>query len=184
MANRDTKLAPLSRLLCSTLLAGALGAFAAGPALAAACQTQEEAQATRVRLIQTELMATALKCRADQALGLNDLYGAFVRKFGPDLIHNARVLQTYFKRVYGGDHQRRFDAWITSVSNQASIQNNATESTCQDSPELFRQVLSMTIDDLKRFAADRLDGHPDVKACEDAPAPKPAKQAAKGKTNG
>ena len=136
------------RIVVSAILCG----FVAEPALAAACYKPHEARAATVRQLQTELMVAALKCQGHPD-GLTAKYNNFVRKFNPDLSTNAKILRSHFSRTYGKDHARRFDTYITTLANEASIRSSQTANYCASMAPIFETVLGIGGPELEDFAA-------------------------------
>ena len=164
----------LKRVVLSAVLCG----FVAQPALAAACYTTVEARAATVRQLQTELMVAALKCQGHPD-GLAAHYNAFVNKFAPNLSDNAKVLRGHFSRAYGRDHARRFDAFITTLANEASIKSIQTVNYCSSMTPLFQTVMTVRSHELEDFAQKAVQSS--AQSCagkiETAETVKPAKVA-------
>ena len=126
--------------------------FASQPVLAATCYSPDEAKAAQLRRFQTDLMVAALKCEWHPA-NMHDKYNQFVGKFGPQLSGNAQVLRGYFARAYGKDRDRRFDAFITTLANDASQKSINNDDYCEDSVPSFDEALQAQGSDLNSVAA-------------------------------
>jgi hypothetical protein len=149
-------------------LAGAAVAWTAiGPALAAPCFQRPEVESKQVRLLQTELMVAALTCRYQSALGFEQKYNGFVRKFDKRLSHHIGVLRTHFKREYGAGFERQYDRFSTDLANQVSQRTQGGGAYCADSAWLFDEVTDMPIKELESFAASiHLASIANANACE------------------
>lgn len=115
------------------------------PAMAAsACPTAAEAGAERVRILQTELMVAALKCRARDDLALFQKYNSFVHKYTPQLVQQGKTLTGYFERVYGAGYRQKMDKYITSLANSVSISSDKSADFCEATSARADAVLSGT----------------------------------------
>lgn len=115
----------------------------ASPALAAPqCPSLAEASAERVRVLQTELMVAALKCRGREDLALFDKYNTFVRKFTPELVEHGKTLTGYFQRSYGSNYRQKMDKYITSLANSVSIASDQDPQFCEVSSRRADSVLA------------------------------------------
>jgi hypothetical protein len=115
----------------------------ASPAFAAPqCPSIAEASAERVRVLQTELMVAALKCRGREDLGLFEKYNTFVRKFTPELVEHGKTLTGYFQRSYGNSYRQKMDKYITSLANTVSIASDKDPQFCEVSSQRADAVLS------------------------------------------
>jgi hypothetical protein len=117
----------------------------AAPALAAPqCPSLAEANAERVRILQTELMVAALKCRARTDLGLFEKYNTFVRTFTPELVEHGKALTSYFQRSYGSIYRQKMDTFITSLANTVSIASDKDPQFCDITSQRADAVLAGT----------------------------------------
>lgn len=115
----------------------------ASPALAAPqCPSLAEANAERVRILQTELMVAALKCRARTDLGLFDKYNSFVRTFTPELVAHGKALTNYFQRSYGSIYRQKMDKYITSLANTVSIASDQDPQFCETTSQRADIILA------------------------------------------
>lgn len=145
-------------------MAGAVAALflglASGPVGAAvpaegvgACYTASEVRASQLRQLQTELMVATLSCTGYPQLGLRDRYNAFVSKYGGNLTATARTLRAHFQRVHGREHTKRFDAYITSLANQASLRSFDEPTYCQTMAQMFDALSGVEPREIEDFAA-------------------------------
>lgn|GEM_PF-5800952 len=115
----------------------------ASPAFAVSqCPSLAEANAERVRIMQTELMVGALKCRSREDLGLFGKYNAFVRKFTPELVEHGKALTSYFQRSYGRNYQKKMDTYITSLANSVSMASDQDPAFCDSTAAMADAVLA------------------------------------------
>lgn len=131
----------------------------------AVCYSPREYRASQVRQLQAELMVAALSCSRHPQLEFPKKYNAFVRKFGADLVENAKVLRGHFGRHYGPRREAAFDAFITRLANEASSRAVAVEDYCRASAPLFEKVLAIGTGDLERFAVGAVAQARDVEVC-------------------
>ena len=167
----------MSRLTSKTAHRWVAGAVAAtitwtvtGAAWAIPCFKPAEVESKHVRLLQTELMVAALTCRHHVALGFDDKYNAFIRKFDKRLGHHIGVLRGYFKREYGGGFERQYDRFATDLANQASQRAHGGGAYCANSAWLFDEALGMPVKDLEGFAGSiQLASIANASSCEPMP---------------
>ena len=88
---------------------------------ATACVSSEEAEAFRLRHLQTRLMVAGLSC------GQQDAYNAFVSRLQPMLSGYGPRLIGYFKRAGGG--QAALNRYITELANAAAVIRSANPAT-------------------------------------------------------
>lgn len=108
-------------------LAGGLAFTAPGPALGLeappACWSKAAAEAVAVRVLQSELTVGALACHLPAA------YARFVDRQGPALGRHGGALTAHYRRAYGDKiGQRRLDALVTRLANQASARKTGWRS--------------------------------------------------------
>lgn len=141
----------LPRCLTATSLAVALavGLLAGGPVLAASCATDREAEALRVRALQSKLMVAALAC------GESARYDAFIDRFGETLSVEGRVMVEYFARRHGGKRINRVvDDYVTTQANQHSLDSMANRSEfCSDASQTMDGLLAGDWETLRLAAA-------------------------------
>lgn len=105
------------------------------------CATPQEVEAERVRVLQTELMVAALKCRDRSDLALRERYNAFVERFTPQLVQHGKALRAYFKRQYGADHRRHMDRYITGLANTVSQISDERPEFCTRTSQRAKTLL-------------------------------------------
>lgn len=121
-------------------LSAALGAATAE----AACRTDAEIKAEKVRVLQTELMVGALKCGRQPGMDMRASYNAFVNRFTPQLIAHAEAMKGYFRRAHGPSYQAHMDRHITEIANMVSSLSNASSGFCADVAARASETLALT----------------------------------------
>ena len=120
--------------------AGAFGCLlAVGSASAESCAAPAEQRALNARVLQTELMVTALACgyRAD--------YNAFVGTFRAELALRGGALRAYFARRYGARAEDELNRFVTRLANQESARSNESRAKfCSDGAALFGRLADAT----------------------------------------
>lgn len=91
--------------------------FASPAAAQQGCLKPAEAEAVRVRVLQTELTVGALTC------GWQSRYAGFVQRFEPALAVHAAQLRRYFDRLHGAAAEARLDDFITALANDMALYN-------------------------------------------------------------
>lgn len=109
------------------------------------------AKAASVRALQSELMVAALACPGDLGVSLIQNYNRFVRHFSPALIRSADTLRTHFRATYGAKHAIRFDSFLTSLANRASLSSIREAAYCEDRAALVEAALGLNDSDLESF---------------------------------
>ncbi len=120
----------------------------------------------RIRQLQTELMVSALKCSYYTDLGLSGRYNGFVDRFGPQMSKNNKAMQGYFRKIHGGEWQRRFDSFVTRLANDASDRSQSVPDYCQTSAKLYDKVMAMDFRELSAFASSSLPPAPGITVCK------------------
>ncbi len=80
-------------------------------ASAAGCGQSVAHEAFDLQGLKSELMVTALSCRAQ------DNYNSFVAKFRGQLLQGEKALDSYFRTTYGSAARRQYDDYITQLAN-------------------------------------------------------------------
>ncbi len=108
------------------MVAGAVLALASTP-VNAACWTQSEVAAAKVRDFDTMLMVSGLRCRF-QSTALINTYNAMVVRHRAALTEANMHLKAHFAKAAGGAHA--LDSYITRVANRygAGAENLSCES--------------------------------------------------------
>ena len=113
----------------------------------------------RVRVMQTELMVAALSCRAVPGRDFTGQYNAFIKSHGERLVTHGQVLQSYFKSRYGADFRRPLDSFITALANDASRRSMNSTTFCDESVQLFQEVVSLDRNGLESWSDRRATPH-------------------------
>lgn len=114
----------------------------------------------RVRVMQTELMVAALSCRAVPGRDFTGQYNTFVQRHGEKLVTNGRVLQSYFQTRYGEGYRKKLDAFITALANDASRRSMNSATFCDESVQLFQEVMAVDRNSLESWSERRAAVHP------------------------
>lgn len=114
----------------------------------------------RVRVMQTELMVAALSCRAVPGRDFTGQYNAFVQRHGDKLVSHGRVLQSYFQSRYGEQYRRKLDAFITALANDASRRSMNSATFCDESVQLFQELMTVERNALEAWSERRAAAHP------------------------
>ena len=135
----------------AALVLGLVLALAAGGSsawAASACATAEDEATLNARVLQTELMVAALACGEQQR------YNAFVNAFKSELSQRGQLLRAYFKRVHGSSGEKRMNAFVTKLANDAAQRTaNGPQAYCAATARLFNEVLASPPRDFTRIAA-------------------------------
>nr|WP_245528503.1 hypothetical protein [Gluconobacter morbifer] len=128
----------------STLLAAA----APVNAQAAQCGNSPAHEAFDVQGLKSELMVTALSCKAQ------DRYNAFVAKFRPALLDAEKRLDGYFRTTYGRRAQAERDDYITQLADIQSLGGLKSGTVfCQQREAMFDEIDALeTSSDLAHYA--------------------------------
>lgn len=107
----------------------------AGTAHAASCASKRDMAALNSRVLQTELMVAALTC--DQHAD----YNFFAKHFRQALMKHGTNLRAMFSRTYGGAANRRLDAFVTRLANDASQRTmQLRQGYCAFAVKLFEEA--------------------------------------------
>lgn len=132
----------------------------------AACMRQTERPAFDVVHLKSELMVTAISCKA------NDRYNAFISRYRSNISENEKSLNTYFARNYGRQAQKQHDSFITSLAN-AQSQQGLRQGTlfCDERTPMFDEVMALqSAEDLPDYARGKDLATPDVmQTCSEEP---------------
>lgn len=146
----------IKRALLSPLLAGLIAGTTLGHAMAANnCLEAAEAEAARLRVVQTELMIAALRCHGRGKFDSRAIYDRFVHDYAPFLTKNARILTVFFERQYGASFEHRQDRFITDVANRVSAASNLDPDFCDTAAALGKSLLASTDGALVEAGLDR-----------------------------
>jgi hypothetical protein len=124
-----------------------------------ACWNTEQAAAARVRDLQSRLMVATLRCRA---IGEDVLapYNAFVTVNRATLQAANGVLKAQFASGFGGDGERAYDSFTTSLANEYGAEATTAE-ICADTADAALEASEAAGDVGKLLAiAERLGAAP------------------------
>ena len=160
------------RLLLTSLVAAGL---MTSPLSAAECLRSNDVTALDVTGLKTQLMVTALTCKA------NDRYNAFIQKYQPELVREDKSLSAYFSRSFGRSAVKQKDDYITRLANsQSQLGLKSGTLFCDRNLGTFDEVMALRAKDaLPDYAAGRTVAQPiNALTCgPDIPSEKPAKKA-------
>jgi hypothetical protein len=121
------------------------------------CTSLEEAEAFRLRHLQSRLMVAALGCNQQAA------YNTFVEHFKPTLAGAGFKITDYFKRIGGG--QTALNRHITELANAAGLSRAEDPAGfCKQTWELFWS-LEQDPRTLSKIAETNLLATPQPKSC-------------------
>jgi hypothetical protein len=125
----------------SVVLALALGfTMALGSAVAADrnCYSAGDAEAEQAILFQTNLMVTSSACR-------DTVYGEFRSRNKDAIIRYQNAMIDHFRRTGARNPKSAFDAWQTSLANEAARQQAVvpTAQVCQQATEMLKLASSL-----------------------------------------
>lgn len=135
-----------SRLAVAGLLVAGLSCGVA--ASAATCSSSPSREAFDVQGLKSELMVTALSCKAQER------YNAFVGKFRSTLLKEEQRLDSYFHTTYGKNAQREHDDYITQLANVQSEKGLQSGTVfCSQRMAMFDEVVALNDEhDLSNYA--------------------------------
>jgi hypothetical protein len=139
------------------------------------CARPAEVTAFSVVALKSNLMVTAISCRAD------DKYNAFVTRYRSALLQQEKTSDSYFSRNERRRWETTRDDYITRLANAQSQRAMVLGSLyCQYSLGQFDEVMALAKpDQIAEFAANRTDRLPQaMKFSECAPGSEPAPAAA------
>jgi hypothetical protein len=121
------------------LFSGVIAAGLLSSHLAAAqCARPIERTAFSVEELKSELMVTAITCKASAQ------YNAFMGRFKGDIAAREKELTGYFSRAYGRASQKQHDDYITNLANaqaQASLKSGG--GFCDERLTMFDEVMAL-----------------------------------------
>lgn len=85
------------------------------------CHDRTLISAIAARQVQTQLMVGALQCRGNFDMGQRQIYKAYLQKFGSRLESEHQYLAARYQERHAAAATKRFDAYLTSLANQASL---------------------------------------------------------------
>ena len=98
-------------------LAAAALVWAQPASAAMSCWDRQEAEAAKIRDLQSRLMVATLRCRA-YGIDVLTAYNDFVRINRSTLQQANGVIKAQFDRGYGRDGQRFYDSFTTALANE------------------------------------------------------------------
>lgn len=135
------------------LAAGLLGSQVAA---AQTCARPADLSAFDLAGLKTQLMVTALTCKAD------DRYNEFVTRYRPALLENEKALGSYFNRAHGRRSQQQRDDYITQLAN-SHMQTGLKQGNrfCDRNMGAFDEVMALrNSSELADFAAGKSHSQP------------------------
>lgn len=151
--------------------AASTGAFAQ-----ARCPSASDQAAFEVGALKSQMIVLAESCTdADKS------YNAFIERYRPELTSQDRVVNAWFKKVYGKAAQREYDSYITNLINSQS-QNGLKQGTtfCPRTRILFSEAMALpSATVLAQYAAGKDLVPSDLGSCVAPPAPLPRVPEAK-----
>ncbi|TCS60956.1 hypothetical protein [Varunaivibrio sulfuroxidans] len=114
------------------MLAVMTGLALSAPAVAGVCAAPRDQVALKTRVLQSNLMVAALTC------GLRPRYNAFVTDFRSELVTQGHILRSFFRRSFGASGERRMNAFVTRLANEASLRRTRdTAGFCRRAETVF-----------------------------------------------
>lgn len=144
----------------------------------AACRTSVARDAFNVEGLKSELMVTALSCKAQ------DQYNGFIKQFGPIVNEEEAKLKRHFRTTYGKGAQKAQDDYITQLANVQSSQGlKAGTIFCLQRMSMFDEIKPLkTATDLSQYADAKDIMQPtSIEVC-DAPSSKTKARTSKKST--
>ena len=109
------------------------------------CYQDADLSAFRVRMVQQQLVVGVLQCKGtDGKIHLDDEYGAFIKKFSPELSSNAAEMKSLVlrKRV-------NLDAMVTEIANRTAQQPVQDAAFCSRHQRALEWALLPQVTSLK-----------------------------------
>ena len=143
------------------------------------CAHHTEVTAFSVAALQSNLMVAALSCRAD------DKYNAFITRYRPALLQQAKTAETYFSRNDKRRWQQTRDEYVSQLANAQSQRAMVLGSQfCERTLGEFDEVMALgKPEELPGFADTKTQSIPQALKFSECPAgsPAPAAQPAPAK---
>ncbi len=134
------------------------------------CASASDQAAFDVGALKSEMIVLAETCPE-----ANTTYNAFVERYRPELLNEDRVVNAWFKRVFGKTAQREYDSYITNLINgQSQIGLKQGSNFCPRSQVIFTEAMALpdaTV--LAQYAAGKDLVPAELGSCT-APPPLPA----------
>jgi hypothetical protein len=126
-----------SHVARGAVLAVAVTILSNQPAAAESCTRPADQMALNTRVLQTELMVSALTCKNQ------NLYNKFVVKYRGALVEQGQSLRAMFDRRHGKAGTKHMNALVTRLANEASQRRLAQRyAFCRQSALLFAKALA------------------------------------------
>ena len=128
------------------------------------CTVPEDQAAFEVGALKSEMTVLATSCP-----GADKEYNVFIERFRPQLVSSDAAVNGWFKRTYGRNAQRQYDAYITLLINSQS-QSGLQQGTnfCPRTEVVFSEVMGLHDGaSLPQYAAGKDVLPSDVGACEE-----------------
>lgn len=154
----------------------ALAALASSAAQAQVrCTVPQDQVAFEVGALKSEMTVLATSCP-----GADKQYNAFIERYRPQLVASDAAVNAWFKRTYGRNAQRQYDAYITSLINsQSEMGLRQGTNFCPRTDMIFDEAMGLPDrSTLPQYAAGKDVLPSDVGACE-PPAPPTIKARAR-----
>ena len=143
-----------------TVLAAALFAAASSQGVSAAdrqCYSAADIEAEQAILFQTNVMVISSACK-------DTIYGEFRARNKAAIIRYQKAMIDHFRRTGARNAKSAFDAWQTSLANEASRKQAVvpTAQVCQQSVEMLKLASTLDARTFHDYAVARAvnDTHP------------------------
>ena len=112
--------------------------------LRAICYEESDLSAFRVRQVQQQLVVGVLQCKGpDGKIHLDDEYGAFIKKFGPELSSNAAEMKSVVARK-----RANLDVMVTEIANRTAQQPTSDAAFCSRHQRALEWALTTQVTSL------------------------------------
>ncbi len=158
----------MNRLARGLAVFGVLASGAARADVQVRCTAPEDQAAFEIGALKSEMTVLATSCP-----GADKQYNGFVERFRPQLVSSDAAVNGWFKRTYGRNAQRQYDAYITSLIN-AQSENGLKQGTnfCPRTEAVFDEVMGLHDgSSLPQYAAGKDVLPSDVGTCQAPAAP-------------
>ena len=133
------------------LLAAILPVLVAGPVFAATCLRPEERQAVDTWALNSHMTIVALQCKLESRVS-----NEFRNPHRGELRAAYGVMQSYFRRAYGGAGQTRFDQYYTNISQDHAMDaSRSGQFFCRDADAILHQVRALRPGELAQFSVNQ-----------------------------
>lgn len=112
--------------------------------LRAICYEDAELSAFRVRMVQQQLVVGVLQCKgSDGKMHLDDEYGAFIKKFSPELSSNAVEMKSLVVRK-----RANLDVMVTEIANRTAQRPSEDAAFCSRHQRALEWALTTQVTSL------------------------------------